>query len=234
VRRTDSEETLWDFSVHPEEGAVEDGMVCGAGAPELHSGSQGSNLLVRGDQVLFGYMCADPADFDHEWEAREQLDAYDERFDARLISFDLRTGEENWRRAWPDVPGAMNRLLLSDGGPVLREGADPVITVEGVGDGRFVVLNAADGSDLLDLGKEDTTWLREGGWWSVLRADSGGAVVSASAERHISHMDYFEAYSPNRVERGFCGVRLRDPALLFIQGRERPISPALYGVQSTI
>ena len=39
---------------------------------------------------------------------------------------------------------------------------------------------------------------------------------------------------PNRVERGFCEVRLRDPPLLFIQGREGSISPALYGVQSTI
>lgn len=105
VRRTDEEGVLWDFSVRPEEGAVEDGMVCGAGTPELYSGAQGSNLLVQGEQVLFGYMCADPADFDHEWEPREQLDSYDERFDARLVSFDLRTGEENWRRAWPDVPG---------------------------------------------------------------------------------------------------------------------------------
>lgn len=57
-----------------------------------------------------------------------------------------------------------------------------MITVDGIGDGRFVVLDAADGSDLLDLGREDIAWRRKSSLWSVLRADSGGAVVSVSED----------------------------------------------------
>jgi hypothetical protein len=174
VRGINGEERQWRFSVATDEDAVEEGMVCGAESPRFYSGGSGKNVLLLADQVLLGYKCADPADFQNEWQAQELLDEADERFSARLVSLDLRTGEENWRRAWD---GPVYGLHLKDGGPVLNEGAGPVITVEGLSERGTVVLHAADGSDVMEVAKAEESPSR-----SVLHADTDGAMVSAPEE----------------------------------------------------
>ncbi|GAA1074219.1 hypothetical protein GCM10009642_06590 [Nocardiopsis metallicus] len=177
VRGVNGEESLWRFSVPTGKDDMEEGMVCGAERAELYTDGSGRNVLLRVDQILVGYKCADPDDFDDEWQAQELLDTRDERFSARLLSLDPRTGAQNWHRAWD---GPVRALYLDDGGPALNEGAGPVITVAGLSDQGTVVLDAADGSDVMAVAGEE-----EGPSRSVVHADTGGAVVSASEEAWV-------------------------------------------------
>ncbi|MFE9245936.1 hypothetical protein [Nocardiopsis sp. NPDC006938] len=192
VSATGDSDRLWSFPVPGGRDEVEDGMVCGTVELRLDSGTGGSNLLVRGDQVLVSYRCADMGDFESEWEARDLVNSSDERFVTHLVALDLRTGEERWHRTWDASDGAYGqRVYLSDGGPVLNPGAAPVVVVGNMLDEGSVILDARDGSDVLT--NEDNARFT-----GVVQADTEGAVTAELDQ------------SPDREEDSDLVVERRD------------------------
>ncbi|GAA1464371.1 hypothetical protein NE857_12480 [Nocardiopsis exhalans] len=163
-------EPLWNFTMDTDEyGANKEDLVCWSyGNHRIRRYDYRHDLLVQGDQVLAGYSCADPADFEDIGELRALTDRPDDRFTSHLVALDLNTGEENWSREWA---GPMGSLFLRDGGPVLNPGAAPAVIVGGVGPHRQMVLDSVDGSDILNTDQGDPRWM------SFRWADTAGAVA---------------------------------------------------------
>ena len=199
VREAGSADHRWWFSMEDEPDAVEEGMVCGGFAPRFLSQSSGIDVLVQGVQLLVSYRCSDPSGSEDEQELPAMLEQGAGGFVAHLLALDLNSGEENWRRTW-DVPDRAwsGDVRLRDGGPAMNPGAGRAVLVEDLFEEPTLVLDSADGSDIMTVD-------RGGTWFLVEHADTGGAVISGS-ERGIDQEEQDRDIVLERLDASGEGV----------------------------
>ncbi|WP_017579980.1 MFS transporter [Nocardiopsis valliformis] len=158
-----SGEELWTYAAEDEIGRV-----C---EESLWSASGGS--LLHGGQVLLPLLCADSAESLAKSKRRSGLDREDWTLHSGLlVSLDPMTGARNWSYEWEDIAGY---VWTRSGGPVMNEGAHPVVAFTASWENDELLLDPRDGTEV-GMAPERMTE-EEFHDFDVLTADTGGMVI---------------------------------------------------------